>query len=124
MIGLIGTLKRVPFDIPNAKSEIGEGPLTEYSGRKLALWKLSSSLQTWVGLRLLEAVYLGGADRMWANWGLLVFAVKMLALVAVQSLIQVLYARLRIDQLASLGWRILVPLGILQILVAIWTGGN
>ncbi|MHB1355093.1 MAG: complex I subunit 1 family protein [Anaerolineae bacterium] len=124
IIGFIGKLKRVPFDIPNAKSEIGEGPLTEYSGRKLALWKLSVSLQTWVGLTLLEAVYLGGADRIWGNWGILIFAIKILVLVAVLSLIQVLYARLRIDQMAIIGWRILVPLGILQILVAVWTGGS
>ena len=34
----------------------------------------------------------------------------------------VLYARLRIDQLANLGWRVLAPLGLLQTLATLWTG--
>jgi NADH-quinone oxidoreductase subunit H len=123
LIGLIGKLKRVPFDIPHAKSEIGEGPLTEYSGRKLALWKLTISLQTLVGLNLLVAVYLGGADRVWAHWGYAIFSLKMLILVTILSVIEVLYARLRIDQMANVGWRVLVPLGLLQMLATIWAGG-
>ncbi|MBC7235860.1 MAG: NADH-quinone oxidoreductase subunit H, partial [Chloroflexi bacterium] len=69
LVGLLGKLERVPFDIPHAKSEIGAGPLTEYSGRKLALWRLSNALQTLVGINLLVAVYLGGADRIWGPWG-------------------------------------------------------
>jgi len=124
ILGLIGKLKRVPFDAPHAQAEIGAGPLTEYSGRKLALWKLTVSLQTLVGLNLLVAVYLGGADRIWGLWGYGVFGVKMIALVALLSLIQVLYARVRIDQVAEIGWRVLVPLGMLQMLVAIWTKGG
>ena len=120
LIGLIGKLKRVPFDIPDAKSEIGAGPLTEYSGRKLALWKLTISVQTLVGLNLLVATYLGGADMMWRHWGFAVYAVKVAVLLAGLSLVQVLYARLRIDQLAEIGWRALVPLAMLQMLAAIW----
>ena len=122
-IALIGKLKRVPFDIPHATSEIGEGPLTEYTGRKLALWRLTVWLQTLVGLNLLVAMYLGGADRIWAHWGYAVFALKMLSLLTLLSLIQVLYARLRIDQMAHIGWRVLVPLGFLQMLATIWAGG-
>ena len=124
ILGLIGKLKRVPFDIPHATSEIGEGPLTDYSGRKLAFWKLTVSLQTLVGLTLLVQVYLGGADRMWAHWGLAIFAFKVLLLVALLSLIQVLYARLRIDQMAQVGWSALVPLGMLQMLAVIWAVGG
>lgn len=120
LIGLIGKLKRVPFDIPDAKSEIGAGPLTEYSGRKLALWKLTVSVQTLVGINLLVAVYLGGADMMWRHWGLAVYGVKVVVLLAGLSLVQVLYARLRIDQMAEIGWRVLVPLAMLQTLAAIW----
>lgn len=124
LIGLIGKLKRVPFDIPHAKSEIGAGPLTEYSGRKLALWKLSVILQTLVGLSLIVALYLGGADLAWGHWGVGVFWVKLLALVVLLSLVQVLYARLRIDQMAEIGWRALVPLGIVQMLAIIWMEGK
>jgi NADH-quinone oxidoreductase subunit H len=110
LLGLIGKLKRAPFDIPNAKSEVGAGPLTDYSGRKLALWKLTIALQTVVGINLLVAVYLGGGIPAWGLWGVL----------AVLSLVQVLYARLRIDQLSRIGWRLLVPLGLAQLLFGIW----
>ena len=59
IVGLIGKLKRPPFDIPKAKSEVGAGPLTEFSGRKLALWHLSIQVKTVVGTFLLTNVFLG-----------------------------------------------------------------
>ena len=61
IVGLIGKLKREPFDIPKAKSEVGAGPLTEFSGRKLALWSLSVQIKTVVGMFLLVNVFMGGA---------------------------------------------------------------
>lgn len=122
-LGLIGKLERVPFDIPHAKSEIGAGPLTEYSGRKLALWRLTVSLQTLVGINLLTAVYLGGADRMWAHWGFAVYVIKVISFMVGLAFVQVLYARLRIDQLVEIGWRTLVPLGLLQMIVTLWIRG-
>jgi NADH:ubiquinone oxidoreductase subunit H len=48
--------------------------------------------------------------------------VKVVFLVAGLAFVQVLYARLRIDQMAESGWRVLVPLAILQMLVTIWMG--
>jgi NADH-quinone oxidoreductase subunit H len=120
LLGLIGKLKRAPFDIPNAKSEVGAGPLTDYSGRKLALWKLTIALQTVVGINLLVAVYLGGGIPAWGLWGVPIYIVKAFAVLAVLSLVQVLYARLRIDQLSRIGWRLLVPLGLAQLLFGIW----
>jgi NADH-quinone oxidoreductase subunit H len=123
LLGLLGKLERVPFDLPHAKSEIGAGPLTEYSGRKLALWRLSHLVQTLVGINLVVAVYLGGVDRLWLHWGFPVYLVKIFSFMVLLSLIQALYARVRIDQLVDLGWKILVPLGMVQILVAVFLGG-
>jgi NADH-quinone oxidoreductase subunit H len=122
VVGMIGKLERPPFDIPHAKSEIGAGPLTEYSGRKLALWRLSGWLQTLVGINLVTAIYLGGADVMWAHWGFAVYLIKILLVLIGLSFVQVLYARMRIDQVADIGWRVLIPLGLVQMLVAIWAG--
>ena len=116
-LGLIGKLKRSPFDIPKASSEIGAGPLTEFSGRKLALWNLSLQLKTVVGIFLFVNVFLGGASPEMTATGVAVFAGKCLLLLLALSVAGVLYARLRIDQLASLGWRILAPVGILQLLL-------
>jgi len=121
-MGLIGKLERVPLDAPHAKAEVGAGPLTEYSGRKLAFWRLTSWLQTVVGINLMIAVYLGGADRMWRYWGLGTYLLKMLAYLGGLALVQVLYARYRVDQVSRISWRVLVPLGLLQLLVTVWLG--
>jgi len=135
-VGLIGKLKRSPFDIPKAKSEIGAGQLTEFSGRKLALWHLTLHMQTVVGIFLLVNVFLGSSG-VWpvvpvaqslepfgyAQDALvegLVFSVKALLILLALSVASVLYARLRIDQLASLGWRVLAPLALAQMLIIIW----
>ncbi len=129
VVGLIGKLKRVPFDIPKAKSEVVGGPLTEFSGRKLALWHLTVHIQTVAGIFLLVNMFLGGGDMTLLQGstpvGLaraLVFTIKALAMLLTLSVTSVLYARLRIDQLASLGWRILAPLGLLQLGATILIG--
>jgi NADH-quinone oxidoreductase subunit H len=129
VIGLIGKLKRVPFDIPKAKSEVVGGPLTEFSGRQLALWHLTVDIQTVAGIFLLVNVFLGGGNLAFmqgsASLGLIraaAFAVKALAMLLILSVTSALYARLRIDQLASLGWRILAPLGLVQLAATMFIG--
>ena len=122
--GLIGKLKRSPFDIPKAKSEIGAGPLTEFSGRKLALWHLSLHIKTVVGIFLLVDVFLGGGFSLLASPTVLAFGVKVLFVLLALSVAGVLYARLRIDQLASLGWKVLAPLALAQMLAVIWIGAR
>jgi NADH-quinone oxidoreductase subunit H len=129
VVGLIGKLKRVPFDIPKAKSEVVGGPLTEFSGRELALWHLTVDVQTVAGIFLLVNVFLGGGDLTLLQGstplGLaraVTFAAKALAMLLTLSVTSALYARLRIDQLASLGWRILAPLGLVQLAATILLG--
>ncbi|MDY7080561.1 MAG: complex I subunit 1 family protein [Chloroflexota bacterium] len=122
LVGLIGKLKRSPFDIPKAKSEIGAGPLTEFSGRKLALWHLTLHMQMVVGIFLLVNLFLGGCSIGLAVPGVLVFTIKAVLILLALSVAGVLYARLRIDQLAQLGWLVLAPLALLQMLVVIWIG--
>jgi NADH-quinone oxidoreductase subunit H len=120
VVGLIGKLKREPFDIPKAKSEIGAGPLTEFSGRKLALWDLSVQMKTVVGIFLLVNAFMGGAAYEGKLYVALAFGLKTLMILVVLAVTGVAYARLRIDQLANLGWRVLAPLGLLQTLVSLW----
>ena len=121
-VGLIGKLKRSPLDIPKAKSEIGAGPLTEFSGRKLALWQLSLHTKTVVGIFFLVNVFMGGSGGRSAIAGSLIFGAKSLSLLLALSVASVLYARLRIDQLADLGWRVLVPLALAQLAFVVWIG--
>lgn len=123
LIGLIGKLKRDPLDIPKAKSEVVAGPLTDFSGRKLGIWHLTMNIQTVLGIFLLVNLYFGESrffDRLPA---IPVFGVKSVVVLLILSTASALYARLRIDQLMDLGWRILVPLALLQILATLWIGG-
>jgi len=129
VVGLIGKLKRVPFDIPKAKSEVVGGPLTEFSGRKLALWHLTVDIQTVAGIFLLVNVFLAGGNLAFmqgsASQGLVrpvAFAAKAIVMLLTLSVTSALYARLRIDQLASLGWRVLAPLGLVQLAATMLIG--
>ncbi len=130
MIALIGKLERVPFDIPQAKQEIVTGPEVEYTGRRLALWKLTFLTETIVGAALISALFLGG-PHLWgipydamAPWlaglvGVIVVGVKILLIVFFLSLTQAAMARIRIDQMVRwcllwLGIPALVNLGIIM----------
>lgn len=124
LIGLIGKLKRVPFDIPKAKSEIVAGPLTEFSGPRLALWQLTIQIKTVVGIFLLVNTFLAGSGVPGILPAGITFGLKVLAILLMLSVTSVLYARLRIDQLADLGWRVLAPLALLQIVVTVWMGAG
>ena len=120
LVGLIGKLKRDPLDIPKAKSEVVAGPLTDYSGRKLALWHLTMTMQTVLGIFLLVNLFFGESRFFNPMPALPIFGLKAAAILVALSTASALYARLRIDQLMDLGWRILAPLALLQMLVTLW----
>jgi NADH-quinone oxidoreductase subunit H len=122
LIGLIGKLKRDPLDIPKAKSEVVAGSLTEFTGVKLAFWHLVMNIQAVVGIFLIINLYIG-----WSSAGnhllnIINFLVQFLAMVFLLGTASAVFARLRIDQLAGLGWKILVPLSLLQLMVVILMG--
>jgi NADH-quinone oxidoreductase subunit H len=122
VIGLIGKLKRDPLDIPKAKSEVIAGSLTEFTGVKLGFWHLVMNVQTVLGIFLLVNLYFGwypGAEGWLAG---LLFLVECLLLAVILSTASAVFARLRIDQLAGLGWKILVPLSLVQLIAVIFMG--
>lgn len=114
-------LERIPFDIPEAESEIVAGWLTEYCGPKLAFLRLAEDLKLVFGSALATALFLGGGSGpilppiIW-------FILKMLVIVLLSSYIRSLFARLRIDQMVSGCWRILIPLSILQFVLSRFLG--
>lgn len=115
LIGLIGKLKRDPLDIPSASSEVVGGSLTELTGVKLGLWHLLMNIQAVVGIFLLANLYLGWSNITSPFAAILIFVAECLLIVVVLSATSAVFARLRIDQLAGLGWRILVPLSLMQL---------
>lgn len=122
VIGLIGKLKRDPLDIPSASSEVVGGSLTELTGAKLGLWHLLMNIQAVVGIFLLANLYLSWSNITSPFAAILIFVAECLLIVVVLSATSAVFARLRIDQLAGLGWRILVPLSLLQLGAVILMG--
>jgi NADH-quinone oxidoreductase subunit H len=128
LIALQAKLERVPFDAPEAETEIVAGPLTEYSGKKLALFRLTIDIEMVVGSALIAAVFLGGFALPPLHLGgidvsnilaFLLFVAKTLFVVCLLSLGRALMGRLRIDQTITFSWKWLAPLSLLQILITI-----
>ncbi len=122
VVGLIGKLKRDPLDIPKAKSEVVGGSLTEFTGAKLGFWHLVMNVQAIVGIFLLVNLYLGWSPINNTLVSIGVFVIQCLLMTMILSVTSAVFARLRIDQLADLGWKILVPLALLQLAVVIIMG--
>lgn len=122
IIGLIGKLKRDPLDIPKAKSEVVAGSLTEFTGIRLAFWHLVMNIQAVLGIFLIIHLFLSWSNTTLPWLSALIFIIECLVMILILSGTSAIFARLRIDQLAGFGWKILVPLAILQLFVVILMG--
>ncbi|WXG41387.1 MAG: complex I subunit 1 family protein [Candidatus Freyarchaeum deiterrae] len=134
IISLMAEMEKVPFDIPEAHTEIVAGWQTEISGRKLAIFRLSADLEYVWGAGLAAALFLGGPwgpgsqiglsqlDRLMGAfpWGYLIgtgwFLVKVFAIIFVIANLRTLFARFRIDQVVKGSWKYLIPLAFLNII--------
>jgi NADH-quinone oxidoreductase subunit H len=108
---------RPPFDLPEAESEIVQGWTTEYSSVKFALLMLGEYTHAVFTSVLIAILYFGG----WMGplfdspfWLALKTLVIMLFLMWVRASV----VRIRIDQMVSFGWKFLIPLSLLNILIA------
>ncbi|MGA2265132.1 MAG: complex I subunit 1 family protein [Phycisphaerae bacterium] len=125
LVAMLGKLERVPFDIPEAETEIVAGSFTEYSGRLLAMFRLTLDVEMVVGATLIAAVFLPfGLDlpqRLGAAWGgaagFGLYAAKVLAVVCVLSVLRTVMARLRLDQMINFCWQIAAPVALAQVVV-------
>jgi NADH-quinone oxidoreductase subunit H len=122
LIAVQAKLERTPFDIPHAETEIVGGTFTEYSGKKLALFRLTFDIEMVVASGLLAAVFLGGFPG-GAVIGFLHFAVKTLFVIFLLSLLRAMTSRIRVDQVVSFAWKVLAPLAVLQLLAVILLKG-
>jgi len=122
IIALQAKLERLPFDIPEAETEIVGGPLTEVSGRKLAMFRLLVDIQMGVGAGFIATLFLGGFPG-GPVMALIWFVIKTMFVVFILSLIRSTVARIRIDQMVRFSWSYLAPLAILQQLIIVLVRG-
>ena len=120
LITLQAELEKDPFDIPHAESEVVGGLETEYCGGKLAFLHLTRDVQIVFGASLAVVLFLGG----WYGpvffgppelWYTLWFVLKLLAVILISEYITCLFARLRIDQVVTANWKMLMPLSIVSL---------
>jgi len=116
IVALLGKLEKVPFDIPEAETEIVAGAFTEYSGRLLALFRLAIDMELVVGASLLAAVFLPFGMQLGAAAGFALYLVKVLFVILLISLFRTIFARLRIDQMIGFCWKVVAPVAFLQLL--------
>lgn len=116
----IAVVHRAPFDLPEAESELAQGFHTEYSSMKFAMFMLSE----YIGVVLISAVlvtlFFGGWRGPFIDdyplLGLLYFAMKTFFFMLVFILLRASLPRPRYDQLMSFGWKICLPLTLINLL--------
>ena len=119
---------RAPFDLPEAEQELVGGYHTEYSSMKFALFFLAEYANVIVSSAMITTLYLGGWQVPYLqDIGLpamatsiiqiLAFGAKVILLVLFFIWVRWTVPRFRYDQLMNMGWRIMLPLGILNLVV-------
>ncbi|MDH3797829.1 MAG: NADH-quinone oxidoreductase subunit NuoH [Desulfobacterales bacterium] len=116
MISAMAESKRIPFDMPEAENELGAGYHTEYSGIRFGLFFLGEYVHLQVLGALVAVLFLGG----WRGpilpppvWLL----IKIIFVALVMIWVRGTLPRLRYDQLMALGWKVLIPAALLNIMI-------
>jgi NADH-quinone oxidoreductase subunit H len=117
LVSLLGKLEKVPFDIPEAETEIVAGSFSEYSGRLLAFFRIALNVELVVVSSVLAAVFLPFGLNLGFAAGFALYIIKVLFIVSLLSLLRTLFARLRIDQMINFCWKCLAPVAFAQIIV-------
>lgn len=119
LISITAECKRIPFDLPEAEGELVAGFHTEYSGMRFGLFFVGEYINIIVLGGLATTLFLGG----WHGpllppvvW----FTLKTLAFAFFFIWMRGTLPRLRYDQLMHLGWKVLTPLALLNILLTAW----
>lgn len=126
-IAMVGETNRAPFDLPEAEGELVGGFHTEYSSLKFAMFFLAEYVNMATVSALATTLFLGGWRAPWplslwegANTGwlpLLWFVAKVWTFLLVFMWLRATLPRLRYDQFMALGWKLLIPVSLVWILI-------
>jgi NADH-quinone oxidoreductase subunit H len=106
-----------PFHIPEAETELVEGPLMEYSGPPLAFWKLNHLMMYVTFPFLLILLFLGGFNL--SGWGILWAVLKYLLIVVLMIIIKNTNPRIRIDTALNFFWKYATPISLVALILAV-----
>jgi NADH-quinone oxidoreductase subunit H len=124
VITIQAELEKDPFDVPHAETEIVGGYETEYGGSRLAFLRLAKDVQIVLGAVIVVELFLGGPYGpvffgLPTFWFTLWFILKVIFVVLVTEYLTCVFARLRIDQVLVINWRMLIPLSILSLVATV-----
>jgi NADH-quinone oxidoreductase subunit H len=118
MIAGFAEANRAPFDLPEADAELVQGYQTEYGGMRYGSFAMAEYFEMFVISGIAASFFLGGWMGPGPGWlDPIWMLVKILALIFVFMWVRATLPRLRYDQLMSLGWKVLLPLATLNVLV-------
>lgn len=119
IISATAEVNRVPFDIPEAESELGAGYHTEYSGMKFAIFFVAE----YTNLFIISAV---AVTLFWGGWQgpflppLVWFLLKTYAMIFFLIWVRWTLPRVRMDQMMAFAWKVLTPISLANILISGW----
>ncbi|HLQ64646.1 MAG TPA: NADH-quinone oxidoreductase subunit NuoH [bacterium] len=114
LVAALAETNRAPFDLPEAEQELVAGYQTEYGGFKFAMFYIGEYVAVVTMSALITTLF-------WGGWhgpvlpGVLWFVAKTLAFIFVFIWVRATLPRVRHDQLMAFGWKVLVPLGLVNI---------
>ena len=127
LTSMVGETNRAPFDLPEAESELVGGFHTEYSSLKFAMFMLAEYVNLTTVSALATTLFLGGWHAPWpfnmipgANtgwWPLIWFTAKVWGFLFVFIWLRASLPRLRYDQFMALGWKILIPISLVWVMI-------
>jgi NADH-quinone oxidoreductase subunit H len=122
----LAELNRAPFDLPECESELIGGYHTEYSSMKLGLYLFSEYTSMFVSSAIMAVMFFGGynfpgmdafSGNILSILSIGVFALKIFLIIFVIMWIRWTIPRFRFDQLMHLGWKVLIPVAIVNMLI-------
>jgi NADH-quinone oxidoreductase subunit H len=128
LVSMVGETNRAPFDLPEAEGELVAGFHTEYSSLSFAMFYLAEYINMTTVSALAATLFFGGWHAPWplnmwdgANsgwWPVLWFTAKVWTFLFIYFWLRATLPRLRYDQFMTLGWKILIPVSLVWVMVA------
>ncbi len=121
-VAAVAEVNRAPFDLPEAEQELVAGYLTEYSGLRWSLYQMAEYINMITVSSIAVTLFLGGWT-LWPinygtflSWPFIWYLIKIAVALFIFMWIRATLPRIRYDQLMKVGWRILLPLAVLNML--------
>jgi NADH-quinone oxidoreductase subunit H len=118
-IAALAETNRIPFDLPEAEAELVAGYHTEYSSMKFVMFQMGEYLNLITSTSIATTLFFGGWLGPWVDQypylSVVYFVIKVFILIFLTMWIRFTLPRFRYDQLMRFGWKVLLPLAILNI---------